>query len=90
MTAEAPKVFPPAGSARFDHSMLYLLFFHQIFWAKMPGFAPWPARYCSKLEANDLRRRAVAKVGQVAAVFLERRMKRLVVFLQFNLWLKDH
>eukprot|EP01032_Pedospumella_encystans_P007543 gene7543-9040_t len=48
----------------------------KIFWAKMPGFAPWPARYCSKLETIDLRRRAMPKGGQVAAVFLERKMKR--------------
>lgn len=85
MAAEAPKVCHTLNMTKLYQPFLdyYRIQFFQIFWAKIPGFAPWPARYCSKLETIDLRKRATPKGSQVATVFLERKMKRLVFEVLF-------
>lgn len=57
----------------------------EIFWAKLPGFSPWPARKCSIYEENMLRELQPPKVSDtVPVVFLGLKKERCVFSLSLS------
>jgi hypothetical protein len=53
----------------------------QIYWARVPGFAFWPARTTALFEEVHLERITVRKANQVPMTFFEKKTKRYFTFL---------